>query len=228
MKNHRLFIGFIPICRFVKKWRQGTCQVWDVFDILVTEDHSPISVVYVLYYVYYVLYCLIHRRNKTTNIQGCLIHLKQLISVRCSGDEVLDVADATWPKCGVAIGSHQYTPMFVSINIAAPWILIVGNSLWPILQTWPLHDWDLGDCWHPDPPGCYSYYPMVNVYITNWKDPPFSMGKLTISDVYQRVSNFLLLGAHHCGRWISWISQHLLLFNRCPNIACRMSHVFQH
>ena len=38
-------------------------------------------------------------------------------------------------------------------------------------------------------------YPLVNVYITNWKDPPFLMGKLTIStamfnsyvNVYQRV-----------------------------------------
>ena len=24
-------------------------------------------------------------------------------------------------------------------------------------------------------------YPLVNVYVTNWKDPPFSMGKSTIS-----------------------------------------------
>jgi hypothetical protein len=24
-------------------------------------------------------------------------------------------------------------------------------------------------------------YPLVNVYITNWEDPPFFMGKLTIS-----------------------------------------------
>jgi len=25
------------------------------------------------------------------------------------------------------------------------------------------------------------WYPLVNVYITNWKDPPFFMGKLTIN-----------------------------------------------
>ena len=39
-------------------------------------------------------------------------------------------------------------------------------------------------------------YPLVNVYIANWKDPPFFMGKSTISMVifnsyvtnYQRVS----------------------------------------
>jgi hypothetical protein len=38
-------------------------------------------------------------------------------------------------------------------------------------------------------------YPLANVDITNWKDPPFSMGKSTISmvifnsyvNVYQRV-----------------------------------------
>ena len=43
--------------------------------------------------------------------------------------------------------------------------------------------------------GIYDGYPLVNVYITNWKDPPFLMGKLTIStamfnsfvNVYQRV-----------------------------------------
>ena len=36
-------------------------------------------------------------------------------------------------------------------------------------------------------PGNYPFfmanliYPLVNVYITNWEDPPFFMGKLTIS-----------------------------------------------
>ena len=167
------------------------------FDILVTEDHSPISVVYVLYYVYYVLYCLIHRRNKTTNIQGCIIHLKQLISVRCSGDEVLDVADATRQrKVGVnrcevgrnvvslfkthrmdpwccyiiyiwcAMDPIKKNPMFVSINIAAPWIRHGTASDPSFRHDLFRDDWDLGDCWHPDPPGCYRYYPLVNVYIT--------------------------------------------------------------
>ena len=29
--------------------------------------------------------------------------------------------------------------------------------------------------------GSNGFYPLVNVYIANWKDPPFFMGKSTIS-----------------------------------------------
>ena len=28
-------------------------------------------------------------------------------------------------------------------------------------------------------------YPLVNVYITNWKDPPYFMGKITINQHFQ-------------------------------------------
>ena len=33
--------------------------------------------------------------------------------------------------------------------------------------------------------GGWYWYPRVNVYITNWKDPPFSMGKSTINGHFQ-------------------------------------------
>ena len=61
----------------------------------------------------------------------------------------------------------------------------------------PLEDWPLED------------YPLVNCHILPWKDPPFLMGKSTISMasysiamlVHQRVTVFVILKSYAAMNW---------------------------
>jgi len=63
---------------------------------------------------------------------------------------------------------HPPTPMMRGWDI----FFIPGKSWWWMIEGWPEISGDLSTG---------GGYPLVNFYKQLWKDPPFLMGKLTIS-----------------------------------------------